>query len=296
MKTKAFHLTNYLVVLAFAVLTSISFTACSDDDKPSIDELLSDKTTPVTFEIGRSGDFLLFDYAGSNYVGSHIIHQYYYNSSSPKTTELNLRQGRHHLIWLRVSEDAAKDTTFDPANKTISTPNPESMSYAEYDYEVTDYIAPAHKPNFMPLTTGIKIIVTDHSEEVEKPANPVLVWHESTTIRIGEMKGFPFVTYLSLHGGDYKITDNKAGRIDATYYVKNYTEVTVAYYETILCPEDGIDSIQLQADVKGADGSPVYTTTLPKFSVKRGYTTVLRGPLFSGNTSDWTVTMEPYSE
>lgn len=295
MKTKELFSTNNLTILVLACLAILGLTACSGDDEPSIDELLSDKTTPVTFEIGRSGDFLLFDYAGSNFVDSHTIHQRYFNSSSPKTTELNLRQGKHHFIWLKTSEDAAEGTTFNPANKTISTPYPENMNYAEYDYEVTDYIAPAHKPNFMPLTTGIKIIVTDYSEEVEKPARPVLVWHEAKTIKIGEMNGFPLVTYLSLHGGDYKITDNKTGSIYTTYNVYS-TEVTVTYSGTILCPEEGIDNIQLQADVKGADGSPVYTTTLPKFSVKRGYTTVLRGPLFSGSTSDWTVTLEPYGD
>ena len=295
MKTKELFSTNSMAILVFACLAIFDFTACSGDDEPSIDELLSDKTTPVTFELGRSGDFLLFDYAGSNYVGSHTIHQIYFNSSSPKTTELNLRQGKHHFIWLKVSEGAAEGTTFDPANKTISTPNPKNMNFAEYDYEVTDYMAPAHKPNFMPLTTGIKIIVTDHSEDVEKPERPVLVWHEQKTIKIGEMKGFPLVTYLSLHGGDYKITDNKAGSIYTTYYVYS-TEVKVTYSETILCPEDGIDNIQLQADVKGADGSPVSTITLPKFSVKRGHTTVLRGPLFSGTTADWTITTEPYGD
>ena len=62
-----------------------------------------------------------------------------------------------------------------------------------------------------------------------------------------------------------------------------------------LCPLNGLDNIQLIAETYDKDGNSIPATILPLFSLRRGYTTILCGPLFSGTTSDWSVTMEPYA-
>ena len=74
------------------------------------------------------------------------------------------------------------------------------------------------------------------------------------------------------------------------------TEALIEDSQYILCPINGLDNIQLTAEVYDKDGNPISTTTLPKFNLRRGYTTILRGPLFSGSTSDWTVTMKQYDD
>ena len=68
MKAKELFSTNGLAALVLACLAIHGVTACSsDEDEPSVEELLSDKTTPVTFEL-KAGYYHLFDFAGSHYV------------------------------------------------------------------------------------------------------------------------------------------------------------------------------------------------------------------------------------
>ena len=300
MRTKEIISASCFAMMTLASIFILGFTACSSDDEPSIDEILSDKTTTIAVELS-DGEFKLFDYAGSNYVKSDTFRLYYRGSSSKMTVDVELRQGKHHLIWFETSHDDDYYLTFDPKTKTVELFGDDGWpQYAEYDYEVTEYLTPAHKPVFAPLGGEVKFEVTDCSERVEVPLNS---WYprSSKTITIGKLKGYPIASEVSLHGNGYKASGSIDFDIDATsgydYANQKVTKVTIGTYGAArLLPEDGIDNIQLTAEVFDNDGNPIPTTQLPKFSVKRGHVTTLRGPLFSGTTADWEVTMEPYAK
>lgn len=299
MKTKELFSTNCLAIQVFASFVFLGFTACGSDDEPYIDEILSDKTTTVTVELS-DGEFQLFDYAGSNYVMSDTF-RLYYHGTSKMSVDVELRQGKHHLIWFETSHDDDCYLEFDPKTKTVELFGDDGWpSYAEYDYEVTEYLTPAHKPVFSPLGGGVKFEVTDCSERIEVPLESRYP-RSSKTITIGKLKGYPIASEVSLHGNGYKTSGSIDFDIDATsrydYAYQKVTEVTIGTYGAArLLPEDGIDNIQLTAEVFDKDGKPISTTQLPRFSVKRGHVTTLRGPLFSGITADWEVTMESYAK
>ena len=88
-----------LIKMTLACLMAVCLAACGGDDEPTVDELLSDKTTPVTFELPQ-GDYYMFDYSGSRYVGSDTIHV----DRSCKF-EAELRQGKHHIIWISLGNE-----------------------------------------------------------------------------------------------------------------------------------------------------------------------------------------------
>lgn len=281
----------------------LAFPACSSDSgADDIDELLSEATTTVVFDIGRSGEFYFYDYAGGQLVGAQIITHYNFGSSSPSTAELELRQGKHHFVWLKYDLDNDGNMTFDPQTQVFKASRPYFVKYAEYDYEVKEYQEPAHKPVFQSLTATINIEVTDYSPEAEAPLAGYSVG-ESNTISIGTMQGYPYVTSVALHGSDCTISGTREATIKATSklvkrtygintFYESQTSVSVVYGNTILCPEDGIDDICLTAEVTASDGTAIPTVALPRCSVRRGCVTTLRGPLFSGSTSDWKVTVE----
>ena len=85
-----------MALLALTCIFTFALAACGDDDEPSVDELLSEETTPIEFELTDFeyyDKYYLFDYAGNRYVGADTI-------SRSKFT-INLRQGKHHLIWMK---------------------------------------------------------------------------------------------------------------------------------------------------------------------------------------------------
>ena len=276
------------MVVALAVCVSLSFVACGDDGEPSVDELLSDKTSTVKFELpaGNAG-FLLYDYAGSHFLNCYEINTY------KKNYELELRQGKHHFIWIHYMSYPDHKDLFDPITKTFNVIEPENIfSYAEYDYEVTDYVKESHKPNFNPLSASVEIYVTDFSSDLKKPDSPVIFLSEETEIRVGKIVGLPVVSSFSLHGGKYEATGHFDGVVNAFYSINDHKRVKVYCKTRILCPEDGINGIQLHAEVESATGELIPTTPLPPISLRRGYTTTLVGPLFSGSAADWKITMK----
>lgn len=281
----------------------LAFPACSSDSgAEDIDELLSEATTTVVFDIGRSGEFYFYDYAGSQLVGSQIITHYNFGSSSPSTTSLELRQGKHHFVWLEYDIEDNDVMYFDPDTRIFKGPRPTFIKCAEYDYEVKPTQQPAHTPEFRTLNATIKVEITDYSPDAEAPLTGYRVG-ESNTIRIGKMRGYPLVTSFALHGSECTFEPTGEGVISATStlvkrtygintFYESQTSVSVFYRTAILCPEDGIDDICLTAEVTASDGTAIPTVALPRCSVRRGCVTTLRGPLFSGSTSDWKVTVE----
>lgn len=306
MKEKIFNTASHWAVLVLALVSVFVFASCSSsDDEEKIDEILSDKTTPVTFEVGPHS-YTMFDYAGSKYVGSDSISGYVVindrkNRNYNEEVEINLRQGKHHLLWftgLDASTYSWYDELngypkYDPLTKTVTALPGNYIQYAECDLHVTEYLLPTQKLTFRPLMAYIDVQVTDIPKDIESS---------------GIMIAAPIAGSISIDGDGYKAM--KDGMQMDVNVDKNYDKNGKPCYETsvwypvehdgsgmpvsVLCPKNGIDNIQLTTEVKDKEGKSIPTTTLPKFSIRRGHTTVLRGPLFSGSTSDWTVTMEPY--
>lgn len=310
MKTRIFLSASRLAIMTLASVFVLGFTACSsDDDEPSVDELLSDKTTPVTFEL-KAGYYHLFDYAGNRYVGSDTIEEYHGRPADIYRTEVDLRQGKHHLIWFTgldgFSFDNNINTRFIPDTKVIESDNGQNIMYAECDVNVTEYLLPAQKLTFQPVTAQIKIEIGDSSPLAEADLKGLPLW-QGKTISIGKIVGIPSVISTGLYDNNYTKTDNTLEVPITAYsiYVKGetigtmttynkVTEVSVKQPIRILCPKDGLNDIQLAAEVTGNDGNPVPTSDFPKISLRRGYTTVLRGLLFDTSGLYWEVTMEPY--
>lgn len=319
MKTKAFLSASQLTLMALATVFTLIFTSCSGEE--SIDELLSNKTTPVTFMMPSNGDYYLFDYAGSHYVGSDTI------TTKSQKAEVDLRQGKHHTLWFRGLEHFSRDYVeggtgddycddgasifFNPNDKTIEVAKRHiniatDVRCAECDVNVGEYLLPVQKLSFSSLTAKVRIIVYDNSPALYRSGI------------IGVVRGYPFVTSVHLFGAGFKTGnipselsyDVERASDDYYHYFEQIKDsptenlifseqgksITIEESDYILCPEGGIDNIQLTTEVREFDGGMIVTTQLPTFSLHRGYTTVLRGLLFSGSTADWSVTMEPYED
>lgn len=267
--------------MTIACLMAVCITACGDDDEPTVDELLSEETTPIEFQFSGysyyyGSENILYDYAGSRYVGSDTIRN--------STCTINLRQGNHKLIWINGlwptfplwgnNGQNKSGVYYDPQAKTVTNFYPDGNTehiivYCEKDLEVTPYLMPAQKIEYKPLTCVLKIKVTDLQAGQK-----------------GRITGVPSVKSVSLTGDDFSLNN-----IDLpTDSIRRYEEVFM------LCPAKGFDDIQPVVEVTGNGGNVAPTTTLPKFSLKRGYVTSLRGPIFTGSTSDWEVIMEQYRE
>lgn len=303
MKTKAICFASRLLTMAFAVCVSLSFAACGDDDEPSVDEILSDKTTPVTFKLEKK-KYFLFDYAGSHYVGSDTL-----NLTKSKTadkTEIELRQGQHHLLWFSgllgnyYREDVG-GIMLDPATQTVksnaNTYGRFIINYAECDVNVPEYLLPIQKLEWHMLNTDIVINITDHNLAADKVEK-----ENGEYVSIGTIDGLPNVSSLSIHGDSYTLSDEPMPIYLASHYYKGsgkYNDVfsiDISYRYTILCPESGLHNVQLTPNILDTNGNRIVTTTMPSFSMRRDYVTVLTGPLFSGSTSDWTVEYEPFEK
>ncbi len=322
--------------MARAFVLSMLIASCGGDggnnDGNNTDEPLSDKTTPVTFIIDN-GLFYMFDYSGSRYIGSDTVEIWNGRTDLKNNVDIDLRQGKHHVLWMsglslydwnRYSGEPSY-IHFNPNSQTITAvgKNPldsYGVNYAECDVTVKEYLLPKQNLAFKPLTANIRVEVTDYSYEVKKAFNK--------RFAIGVMKGYPYVSSTSLYGDSYtmatpssdyslELNDNLISSINSKSpteaLISSYTTMKEYSYESswfgveeisinvqnshyILCPAKGLENIQLTAEVQDKNGNPITTTALPKISLRRGYTTVLRGPLFSGTTSDWMVTMEPYEE
>lgn len=320
MKTKAFLSASRIVALVLACVISIGFDACgSDDDKPSVNDLLSDKTTPVTFELD-CGDYYVFDYSGSSLVGSDTMHV----EKSGKY-DVNLRQGNHHIIWISLGDNQNQyfpqwtmvedGPFFDTSTRRIlHAVNNSNLGYGTTDIEVSSYLLPIQKVEIEKITTCLKIEATD-----KLPYEPYYdgnylfqgipgsmgkdLYYIGYVFDIGTFTGLYPVKSISADNGSC-IIDSESRSITVGSEVVFFNESPKYYFAydafspkvIMLCPKDGLNNIQLETEIKEQSGRIVPTTTLPKFSLRRGYTTALRGPLFSGSATDWVVTMEPYGE
>ena len=301
-----------MITFMLMCMCTFCLTSCGGDDDLSIDEILSQETTPIDFQLAeynnRYDKYFLFDYAGNSYVGSDTV-------SSYKCT-IDLRQGKHHLLWIKGIDDEPKygkkyyaGIHYDPQEKTItdygdSYSYSEKIIYSETDLEVTQYLMPVQQIRPANYICGlIQVEISDMSDDVEQPRDrsgdedydPVSQYRYSRPV-VGTVSGFPNVSKVSLTGNDY--TQKKESSSCDILLQYHYDRVGEREFSLraigSLCPKSGIDNIQLTVDMKDKNGSHIPTTALPRCSLKRGYTTVLRGPLFSGTTSDWTVTMEPF--
>ena len=191
--------------LAFAVIISVLLTACSKED-PTLDELLSLETTPVTFE-PPSGNYDIFDFAGPYYVGAHYVQ---IDRQHPNV-EIELRQGKHQLFWLsglgifvdRSKKNSESPTTFDSDNKTVNIQGTSALrfidvAFAETRVDVSQYLLPVKKVDPTSITARIVIEVTDTPKKLNTSLKSLL---------LGVIKDIPYVSSVSLLENDYTISD-----------------------------------------------------------------------------------------
>lgn len=322
MKTRTFSFASCLAVLALAV---ISFASCSKDkdEEPSIDEILSEETTPVTFEFPAKLDlydrYIMFDYAGNHFLSS--------DSTRYSQRTIDMRQGKHHILWfdgldeeqpnpafgiIPDEEYYSSGVHFDPATQTCTVYDEngkvEYLAYYEKELEIYPYLLPTQKISFgKHITCDISIKITDKSDRISQPTESKSPFYHGPTEYIGEIEGIPFVKAVSVTGKTYQlkqggITEHVYTYIPSDYYrgnkiVKDGYDYYIGNWSgasTYLCPLNGLDNVQLTARIRDKAGNAIPTTILPKISLRRGYTTVLTGPLFSGSTSDWIVTMKEW--
>lgn len=333
MQQQISKLASSLAVLVLACATVVTVASCGggDDDLPEVVDpsggndnpgggntpggnTLSDETTPIDFALNdfRRSDYsyCLFDYAGSAYVGTDTI--------TKASQTVKLRQGNHHLIFIKGLHPSSQfyynewlgfysGLHYDPVAMTVDNcgeyiGNVQNIAYSEMDLEVTKYLmAPQQVSCDNYVVSRLYIQITDQPNFSELPE-----WNPSSSADykvIGTLTGFPAVTSVSLKDGDYKtkanddfligIVEKLYPDVDANGMPTDKIVVTVDDVET-LCPLEGLNDIQLAVSIEDKNGRPIATTPLPKFSMRRGCSTILQGPLFSGSTSDWTVTMSEW--
>lgn len=321
MKTSKSKLASRLAAIALATSLTVGFSACSsDDDEPSVDEVLSTETTPVEFSFPsykQYDNYTLFDYAGRTFIGSDTL-------VSRSGCKLDLRQGKHNLLWIKGLDNGGvypeywkypgmvkfyDGVHYEPQGKTFEAygepGNIDELSYAEQPLEVYPTLLPVQDVMFNKhVTSTIVVRVTDVTDKFpideQTPVYDVEDLHYNQFI--GSMKGYPYIRSVALAGKDYKYDGEtfSSGIAATVHYSKYFTEIkydvtdTWVNYAEVLCPLGGLDNIQLTPEIKDRDGRLIPTTVLPKFSIRRDSKTVLEGPLFSGSTADWKVTFEPY--
>ena len=325
MKTRTPFTVNRLTLLTLTCMFTLAFTACvgDDDSEPTIDELLSEETTPIEFKFGtiqdRCNQYILFDYAGNHYVGTDTIDVAY------KCT-LALRRGKHQLLWIygldnndclnrrwnNTGDMYYAGVHYNPDEKSFSVydeyADVTNVKYSEKEIEITPYLMTPQQIRFADyISASIQIFITDIPNGTAMPE-----WVESAhgwdRVKIGVVSNIPSVRTVALKNNDY-ILQKEATRdlylqVDTEHRWSDQPdesfrdaglEINELYYAT-LCPLNGLDNIYLNLEVWDMNGYSLSTTPLPRFNLRRGQTTILRGPLFSGSTSDWMITMESYND
>lgn len=304
MRTKSFLSASRLAVMVLACVFTFGFTACGGDDdgdERSIDDLLSVDTTPVSFTPGEEGIFYLFDYTqGGQLVDNHIFTVKWFKEE----ITVNLRRGKHRLLWVTgIHNEDSKG--FDgmswhgihyyPENDELHWYDDEISSthgirYYEQDITVTDHIPTAQPIIFTRATSMVLISSTDSSPLVELP-------NGDERKEIGTLIVTPRIASMSLMGNGFTLLSDgfSYGVVYTGREIENAMPVGSPYITAasplILCPKNGLSDIEVKCTVSGKDGQTITTTPLPKISLRRGYVTYMEGPLFSGKTSDWNVTL-----
>lgn len=296
MKTKTFISASRLTVLALAFLTSFCFNACSnDDDDSSSAGQLSDETTPIDFLFTdkSSRGYCVFDYAGNSYIGSDTIYT--------KQGAVSLRQGKHRLLFIN-GLIAGRNLSYNPNKKTVNLSDDgylynDGLTYAEKEMEITPYLMPVQQIKCeTQVACAFSIEVTDLDYAIKN--HKVFKKHSYIP---GKTTGLPYVKTISLNGNDYEL-NSKNNELDTyivdeegiTFDPDNVGNFLEFRKHQMLCPPDGINDIQATVSMTDEDGKTIASVKLPKFSLRRAQTTILRGPLFSGTTADWQIVMEPY--
>ena len=297
MNTKAFFPVSRTALLALTCIFTLCFASCgSDDDEPSVDEILSEETTPVTFDLMKKGRHILFDYAGKRLVGADTIDVEYLDQ---KSQTIDLRQGKHRLLWMRgllFSEGIDDEMVF------IASPYYDvksgTVKCQDYDYrlqlnyplpqyyikemEVTPYLMPEQKVEYQLLCADIYLSLScDFSIDDD--------------LRLA-VSGIPFVKEIGIDYNRYTLGDANKGVVNGTTFQGSGTQGRynlALFSKNILCPKDGLDNVQLFYEVE-RNGTKIYSASLPPISLRRGYKTTLSGPLVGGQTSDFTVEMYTY--
>ena len=306
----------------FAVCCTLCFVSCSGEEEDVeneftnvTEEVLSVETTPVTFDFGSYGKYTLFDYAANGtYVGSDTV-----ELKKPHTTStIELRQGKHEVVWIDYRHSASEylnaannsyffGVHFLPESKVFREeipklpveygPLPDPVFYWKKNINVSPYLLPTQKSDFMSVTCSVEIEATEDHASAS--------WSGE-----GVITGIPIITDVGLDDNRHKIcTETSSAPIFFYCDEKIVFDETISDYSYnisihgkecfhILCPQGGLDDIQLSCNIKGDDGHYTTTTPLPKISIRRGYTTRIYGSfgsLLSGNASDWKVEMIPYN-
>lgn len=278
MKTTISNFVIFLLVIIAATFT----TSCSKDSDESIDDILSDKTTPVTFELAK-GIHFMYDYAGSSYVGGDTI-----RVSKKSEVKRDLRQGTHTLLWLNdpyYDEGKLFDTHFDPNRKVLIRNNEyptlnHPVRYAVSDFNVGEYLLPTQTLTYSTPMSAIFLYVEDADRY------PVAI--DKDYEQIGVLKGYPNIVSVSLTGNEYERRESVD--LPIYFYPQSSNKMQIIGADGasfFLCPNEGLSNIQLSIELKGSDGKVIATSELPRMSIKRGEYIQLQGTLFSGSSSDW---------
>lgn len=290
-----------LIVMTLVCLMAVCLAACGGDDEEetTAEEILSIDTTPVTFTTGEKGTYYLYDYTiGEELVGAHV----FTTKWSGDKIAVNLRRGRHKLLWITgihnnipiehpssVAQTLHGTHYYAEGDSIVWYDNELDFGfgvrYCEQDIYVTDHIPLTQPILFTRATSCVQIMSTDFSPLLDMADGDEL-------FGVGSIVVSPFVKTMSLMGKDFKVIN---GGTSGNIFVKNIPEsgysCVTAVTRLFLCPKDGLQDVEVQCSVFDKGGNIIPTTTLPKISIKRGYTTHLEGPLFSGSTSDWKVLM-----
>lgn len=285
--------------MTLACFMVVCFTACGGDDNLSADDTLSIDSTPVSFAPGEEGIFFLYDYTtAGKFVGAHKFTTKWFKEE----ITVNLRRGRHKLLWVTgvnnstpmeypESIDYTRHGTFyySDGDSIVwydnNLPIGFGVRYCEQEINVTDHIMNSQPISFLRAESCVQIMSTDFSPLLDMADGDEL-------FGVGSIVVSPFVKTMSLMGKDFKVIN---GGTPGNIFVKNIPEsghsCVTAVTRLLLCPKDGLQDVEVQCSIFDKGGNIIPTTTLPKISIKRGYTTHLEGPLFSGSTSDWKVLM-----
>lgn len=331
MKANKFQFASRLASLVLAPVFITTIAACGGDDdsndiggKTGGTTSLSDKTTPIDFQFKErayNSFFALYDYAADGaYVGS--------DTTKYSKCSVNLRQGSHRLLWMEgvdgneylnwewgqtgYGDKYYMGLHYDPETGLVTDYDYDKSDgynhtvghdvvYSEQLIDVTPYLMPAQEVVFdKTVCAKIKVNITGSMPTEHLYHQGKLNDYSYYSDIVGIITGTPCVKAVALTSDDYQLTNKMfSGSMYAEVYSgpdapNGYDIKSLTGYVTVLCPLNGMDNVKMSFFIRKADGDILTTVNLPQCSIRRGYTTILTGPLTS-SASDWNVTMEPYN-
>lgn len=298
MKIKTFLSVGRLALLTLICVFTLCLAACGGDDddsvnqpkEPSVDELLSEETTSITFRLESKGTHFLFDYAGIHLVGADTIEV---EDSYDKSHKMNLRQGKHRLLWMRGLSGATvrgvnyktkvKGIDYNPTADILTIQDNITSFYPELLYcikevEITPYLMAEQQIDYQPICAGFSIAL-------DSPSSDYLV----------VLKNIPFVTAVGLENNKHEMTLYQTN----IGFGLERNEYRAGFGREVLCPKEGLDNVRLEYEVirfEGASQVSIHKCQLPKISLRRGYEVRVSGSLFGSKEDDFVVTTSKYSD